>query len=95
MLPPTPTQLYLVSIKFRRKISFVTSFTISDWSTYKVLFQAIKNLIVVNSIFYCLKLFLGFLTFKNEKDLEKTAMLFSFCLLSFCDKHWFKSLKRT
>ena len=31
MLPPTLTQLYLVSIRFRRKISFVTSFTISDW----------------------------------------------------------------
>ena len=31
MLPPTPTQLYFVSIRFRRKISFVTSFTISNW----------------------------------------------------------------
>ena len=31
MLPPTPTQLYLVSIRFQRKISFVTSFTISNW----------------------------------------------------------------
>ena len=30
MLPHTPTQLYLVSIRFRRKISFVTSFTISN-----------------------------------------------------------------
>ena len=30
MLPPTPTQLYLVSIRFRRKISFDTSFTISN-----------------------------------------------------------------
>ena len=27
---PTPTQLYLVSIRFRRKISFVMSFTISN-----------------------------------------------------------------
>ena len=31
MLPPTPTQLYLVSIRFWRKISFVTSFIISNW----------------------------------------------------------------
>ena len=31
MLPPTPTQLYLVLIWFRHKISFVTSFTISKW----------------------------------------------------------------
>ena len=31
MLPPTPTQLYLVWIIFRRKISFVTSFAISMW----------------------------------------------------------------
>ena len=30
MLPPTPTQLHLVSIRFRRKISCVTSFTISN-----------------------------------------------------------------
>ena len=30
MLPPKPTQLYLVSIKFRSEISFVTSFTISN-----------------------------------------------------------------
>ena len=28
---PTPTQLYLVWIRFRRKISFDTSFTISKW----------------------------------------------------------------
>ena len=31
MFPNTPTQLSLVSIRFRRKISFVTSFTISNW----------------------------------------------------------------
>ena len=31
MLPPTPTQHYLVSIRLQRKISFVTSFTISKW----------------------------------------------------------------
>ena len=31
MLPPTPTQLYLVSIRFRHKISFVTTFTFSNW----------------------------------------------------------------
>ena len=30
-MPPSPTQLYLVSSRFRRKISFVTSFTISNW----------------------------------------------------------------
>ena len=30
-MPPTPTQLNLVSIRFRRKISFVTSFTIFNW----------------------------------------------------------------
>ena len=29
MLPPTPTQHYLVLIRFQRKISFVASFTIS------------------------------------------------------------------
>ena len=28
---PHPTQLYLVWIRFRRKISSVTSFTISKW----------------------------------------------------------------
>ena len=31
MLPPTPTQLYLVWIRFRRQISFVTTFIISKW----------------------------------------------------------------
>ena len=31
MLPPTPTQHYLLWIRFRRKISYVTSFTISKW----------------------------------------------------------------
>ena len=31
MLPHTPTQFYLVWIRFWRKISFVTSFTISKW----------------------------------------------------------------
>ena len=31
MLPPAPTQLYLGWIRFRRKISFVMSFTISKW----------------------------------------------------------------
>ena len=31
MLPPTPTQKYNDSIRFRRKMSFVTSFTISKW----------------------------------------------------------------
>ena len=60
MLPPTPTQLHLVSIRFRRKISFVTSFTISNrlkkyyfwsakfWKQYvkahNVLFFKIKSL---------------------------------------------------
>ena len=42
MLPPTPTQLYLVSIKFRRKISFVTSFTISDWLKKYYCFRFLK-----------------------------------------------------
>ena len=31
MLPPNPKQHYLVLIRLQRKISFVTSFTISKW----------------------------------------------------------------
>ena len=31
MLPPTPTQHYLVWIRFRHKIFFFASFTISKW----------------------------------------------------------------
>ena len=44
MLPPTPTQFYLVWIRFRRKISFVMSFTISEWLKKYYFIVNIKSL---------------------------------------------------
>ena len=60
MLPPTPTKLYLVSIRFRRKISFVTSFTISKClKKYYFLKNEIQLLELLSLLFY-----ISFICFK-------------------------------
>ena len=56
MLPPTPTQLYLVWIIFRLKIPFVTSCTISKWlkKNYILPYVAGRFLLLVR--FLCLNI---------------------------------------
>ena len=101
MLPPTSTQLYHVSIRFRRKISFVTSFTISNWLKkyyLKLLFNFNQKVDLLCEQYFkiqsSLTLYLKYILYKLSLKCMNAYQNLFYLLTKFSYYYWCQSFTR-